>query len=110
MATASYRVHALRLGTIRADKSGTVYGYPRGTVLDVPVWAAAIEGATSAAATPAERTFRAVRRNSDSVIDFLPLTRFPGFLFVEETRRIVVLPRFDPSDAKCVEQDCQQSR
>ncbi|KQT93483.1 hypothetical protein ASG49_00190 [Marmoricola sp. Leaf446] len=44
MATASYQVHALRLGTIRADKSGTVYGYPRGTVLDVPVWAAAIEG------------------------------------------------------------------
>lgn len=42
--TATYTVHALRLGTIRADKSGTVHGFPRGTVLDVPVWAAAIEG------------------------------------------------------------------
>jgi glyoxylase-like metal-dependent hydrolase (beta-lactamase superfamily II) len=40
----TYQVHAIRLGTIRADKSGTVYGYPQGTVLDVPVWAAAIEG------------------------------------------------------------------
>ena len=39
-----FEVHAIRLGTIRADKSGTVYGYPPGTVLDVPVWAAAIEG------------------------------------------------------------------
>jgi glyoxylase-like metal-dependent hydrolase (beta-lactamase superfamily II) len=38
-------VHAIRLGTIRADKSGTVYGYPKGTILDVPIWAAAIEGA-----------------------------------------------------------------
>jgi N-acyl homoserine lactone hydrolase len=40
----TYQVTAVRLGTIRADKSGTVYGYPRGTVLDVPVWAAAVEG------------------------------------------------------------------
>ena len=35
----TYEVHAIRLGTIRADKSGTVYGYPKGTVLDVPIWA-----------------------------------------------------------------------
>ncbi|WP_270889653.1 N-acyl homoserine lactonase family protein [Pedococcus sp. 5OH_020] len=42
---ATFEVHTIRLGTIRADKSGTVYGYPLGTVLDVPVWAAAIEGA-----------------------------------------------------------------
>ena len=42
---ATFDVHAIRLGTIRADKSGTVFGYPPGTVLDVPVWAAAIEGA-----------------------------------------------------------------
>jgi N-acyl homoserine lactone hydrolase len=40
----TYTVHTLRLGTIRADKSGTVYGFPPGTVLDVPIWAAAIEG------------------------------------------------------------------
>ena len=40
----TFEVHAIRLGTIRADKSGTVYGYPKGTVLDVPIWAAAIEG------------------------------------------------------------------
>ena len=40
----TYTVHALRLGTIRADKSGTVHGFPPGTVLDVPIWAAAIEG------------------------------------------------------------------
>lgn len=39
-----YDVHAIRLGTIRADKSGTVHGWPPGTVLDVPIWAAAIEG------------------------------------------------------------------
>src|SRR5919112_4987287 len=39
-----YTVHAIRLGTIRADKSGTVFGFPPGTVLDVPIWAAAIEG------------------------------------------------------------------
>jgi len=43
-ARTTYDVHAVRLGTIRADKSGTVYGYPKGTVLDVPIWAAAIEG------------------------------------------------------------------
>lgn len=42
--TPIYVVHALRLGTIRADKSGTVHGFPPGTVLDVPIWAAAIEG------------------------------------------------------------------
>ena len=42
--TPTYTVHALRLGTIRADKSGTVHGWPHGTVLDVPIWAAAIEG------------------------------------------------------------------
>jgi len=41
----TYEVHTIRLGTIHADKSGTVYQYPKGTVLDVPVWAAAIEGA-----------------------------------------------------------------
>ena len=40
----TYTVHAIRLGTIRTDKSGTVHGFPRGTVLDVPIWAAAIEG------------------------------------------------------------------
>ncbi len=40
----TFQVHAVRLGTIRADKSGTVFNYPKGTVLDVPVWAAAIEG------------------------------------------------------------------
>lgn len=40
----TFEVHALRLGTIRADKSGTVYGHPEGTVLAVPIWAAAIEG------------------------------------------------------------------
>ena len=34
----TYTVHALRLGTIRADKSGTVHGFPHGTVLDVPIW------------------------------------------------------------------------
>lgn len=40
----TYQVHTIRLGTIRADKSGTIYQYPKGTVLDVPVWAAAVEG------------------------------------------------------------------
>jgi glyoxylase-like metal-dependent hydrolase (beta-lactamase superfamily II) len=39
-----YTVHAVRLGTIRADKSGTVAGFPPGTIIDVPIWAAAIEG------------------------------------------------------------------
>ena len=40
----TYTVHTLRLGTIRADKSTAVYGFPPGTVLDVPIWAAAVEG------------------------------------------------------------------
>jgi N-acyl homoserine lactone hydrolase len=40
----TYTVHTVRLGTIRTDKSATVHGFPRGTVLDVPIWAAAIEG------------------------------------------------------------------
>src|SRR6476660_1774582 len=35
----TYTVHALRLGTIRADKSGTVHGFPPGTVLkDAEKW------------------------------------------------------------------------
>jgi glyoxylase-like metal-dependent hydrolase (beta-lactamase superfamily II) len=42
--TPTYTVHTLRLGTIRADKSGTVHGFPPGTMLDVPIWAAAVEG------------------------------------------------------------------
>lgn len=40
----TYTVHTLRLGTIRADKSTSVHGFPAGTVLDIPVWAAAVEG------------------------------------------------------------------
>jgi N-acyl homoserine lactone hydrolase len=39
-----YTVHALRLGTIKADKSESVLGTPRGTMVEVPVWCAAIEG------------------------------------------------------------------
>jgi glyoxylase-like metal-dependent hydrolase (beta-lactamase superfamily II) len=42
--TPEYTVHTLRLGTIRLDKSMTVDGCPPGTVLEVPIWAAAVEG------------------------------------------------------------------
>jgi glyoxylase-like metal-dependent hydrolase (beta-lactamase superfamily II) len=40
----TYTVHTLRLGTIRTDKSTAVHGFVPGTVLDVPIWAAAVEG------------------------------------------------------------------
>jgi N-acyl homoserine lactone hydrolase len=40
----TYTVHAVRLGTIRMDKSSPVHGYPPGTTVDIPVWAAAVEG------------------------------------------------------------------
>jgi N-acyl homoserine lactone hydrolase len=40
----TYTVHTLRLGTIRADKSTAVFGFPPGILLDVPIWAAAVEG------------------------------------------------------------------
>lgn len=39
-----YTIHTVRLGTITTDVSGPVHGYPKGTVIDVPIWAAAIEG------------------------------------------------------------------
>jgi glyoxylase-like metal-dependent hydrolase (beta-lactamase superfamily II) len=39
-----YRVHALRLGTITVDKAGLLDGYPPGTLIDIPVWSAAVEG------------------------------------------------------------------
>jgi glyoxylase-like metal-dependent hydrolase (beta-lactamase superfamily II) len=39
-----YTVTALRLGTITVDKSGMTYGVDPGVKLDVPVWAAAVEG------------------------------------------------------------------
>lgn len=42
---ATYRVHALRLGTITTDSSDTLYGAPRGRMVEIPVTCAAIEGA-----------------------------------------------------------------
>jgi glyoxylase-like metal-dependent hydrolase (beta-lactamase superfamily II) len=40
----SYKVHALRLGTITADKGGVTYGRGYGTPIDIPIWSAAVEG------------------------------------------------------------------
>lgn len=39
-----YTVTAIKLGTITSDTSGMTYGVGAGTPVDVPVWAAAIEG------------------------------------------------------------------
>jgi N-acyl homoserine lactone hydrolase len=39
-----YTVHALRLGTLTVDRGGMIYGFPRGELIDIPVWSAAIEG------------------------------------------------------------------
>src|SRR5690349_9342758 len=39
----NYTVHALRLGTIRTEKSAAVQGAPPG-IIDLPVWIAAVEG------------------------------------------------------------------
>lgn len=40
----TYTVHAIRLGTIRADRSEQIYGFPSGTMMDIPIWCAAVEG------------------------------------------------------------------
>jgi len=39
-----YVVHAVRVGRIHADRCESVYGSPPGTMLDLPVFVAAIEG------------------------------------------------------------------
>lgn len=39
-----YQVHALRAGTIHADRCESVHGAEPGTMLELPVWCAAIEG------------------------------------------------------------------
>jgi N-acyl homoserine lactone hydrolase len=39
-----YRVHALRLGTITVDMAGLLHGRRPGTLIDIPVWSAGIEG------------------------------------------------------------------
>jgi N-acyl homoserine lactone hydrolase len=39
-----YTVTTVRLGTTSVDKAGLVYGVPRGTRLDIPVWGALVEG------------------------------------------------------------------
>lgn len=39
-----YDVTAIKLGTLTVDRSGMTYGVGAGTPVDVPVWAAAIEG------------------------------------------------------------------
>lgn len=39
-----YTVTALRLGTITVDKSGMTYGVDPGVRMDIPVWAAAVQG------------------------------------------------------------------
>lgn len=39
-----YTAHALRLGMIRSDRSESIHGFPKGTMVDVPVFVAAIEG------------------------------------------------------------------
>lgn len=41
---ASYTVHAVRLGVINGDRSESVFGFPKGTRVDIPVFSAAIEG------------------------------------------------------------------
>jgi N-acyl homoserine lactone hydrolase len=40
----TYSVHAVRVGTIHADRCESVYGASPGTMLDLPVYIAAIEG------------------------------------------------------------------
>jgi N-acyl homoserine lactone hydrolase len=44
MALPHYTVTTLRLGSITVDKSGMTYGVDPGVTLEVPVWAAAVEG------------------------------------------------------------------
>lgn len=39
-----YTVTAIKLGTLTVDKSGMTYGVDPGVRVDVPVWAAAVEG------------------------------------------------------------------
>lgn len=44
MKVPEYTVTAIRLGTLTVDKSGMTYGVDAGVKVDVPVWAAAVEG------------------------------------------------------------------
>jgi N-acyl homoserine lactone hydrolase len=41
---ALYKVYALRLGTITLDVAGVLHGRPPGSLIDIPVWSAALEG------------------------------------------------------------------
>jgi glyoxylase-like metal-dependent hydrolase (beta-lactamase superfamily II) len=39
-----YRVTAMRLGNLAVDSSGLLFGSPSGTIVDIPVWGALVEG------------------------------------------------------------------
>ena len=39
-----YTVHAIRTGTMTVDRAGLLYGVRPGTLVDIPVWAALVEG------------------------------------------------------------------
>ena len=41
---ASWQVHAIRTGTITVDRAGLLYGEPPGRLIDIPVWAALLNG------------------------------------------------------------------
>ena len=40
----SYTVNAIRTGTMTVDRAGLLYGIRPGTLVDIPVWAALVEG------------------------------------------------------------------